>query len=159
MIKLAHLLPKLFFLTEGSSIPGALEGWLDPHGVCFYVKNTHIDWVSKKFGIKLITTNDWAAIENQNIRLKKMLYDKGWVRIIIQHDNNIIYFESDDLPWQQFTNAQKRWLKDAALQGVKIHGNKIVIDDKTELRVKPYRLQFGGGRGGNVDIDLQERTP
>lgn len=88
---MAHLLPKSVLLTEGSSIPGALEGWLDPAG----------------------------AWEGQNIRLKKMLYDKGWIRIIIQHDNNLIYFESDELPWQQFTSGQKRWLKDAALRGVK----------------------------------------
>lgn len=159
MIKLAHLLPKQHLLTEGSSIPGALEGWLDPNGACFYVEDTHADWIARKFGLKPPDTADAGAWEGQNIRLKKMLYDKGWARIIIQHDSNLIYFESDDLPWQQFTNAQKRWLKDAALHGVKIQGEEIVIADPTELRPKPYRLQFGGGKGGNVDVDLQERTP
>ena len=159
MIKLAHLLPKQLLLTEGSSIPGALEGWLDPHGACFYVEDTHADWIARKFGLTPPDTSDAGAWEAQNIRLKKMLYEKGWARIIIQHDNNLIYFESDDLPWQQFTNPQKRWLKDAAVHGVKIQGEEIVIANATETRPTPYRLQFGGGKGDNVDVELQERTP
>lgn len=143
---------KLIPVNEGSSIPGALEGWLDTSGVCWYVKDTHGEWAARYFKEPPPDESDAGAWEASTIRLKKALYDKGWARVVIKHDINLIYFDTFDTPWQHLTRSQRSWLYSAAIHGVEINGDKIVVTED-KYRRPNYRLQFGGKRS-NDDIDL-----
>jgi hypothetical protein len=154
MIKLKDI------LNEGTAAPGALEGWLDPMGVCHYVKDDHPTWAVGylKMPVPVESPNpkDFGKYEAERINLKNILYQKGWVRIAILHDKNIIYFDTFDTKWTQCSRAQHKWLQAAAAHGIKIHGDKIMIGDKTDIRHPPYKLQFGNTGEYIPFIDLSE---
>lgn len=155
MIKLRHLLSKI---NEGSSIPGAMEGWLDTSGVCHYVPDTHADWAARYFKEPSPDETNVQGYEVQRMRLMKMLFDKGWARIIIQHGNDLLYFDTEYRPWKQLTRSQRSWLYSAAIHGVAINNDKIeVTEDK--YRRPNYKLQFCGSKGNDfIDPnDLAER--
>lgn len=138
-------------IDEGTAIPGAAEGWLDTSGVCHYVKDTHGEWAAKYFKEPPPDESDVGAWEAATIRLKKALYDKGWVRVVINNETNTLYFDTYNTPWQHLTRSQRSWLYYAATYGVEIRGDKIETTD--EFRKPPYRLQFGG-KYTNDEIDL-----
>lgn len=145
-------------INEGSSIPGAMEGWLDSRGVCWYVPDTHADWAARYLKEPPPDESDTGAWEHQRMKLMRQLFDKGWSRIVILHDRDILYFDTFDKPWKQLTRSQRSWLYSAAIHGVVINGDKIDVKDD-DFRVPPYRLQFGGSKGNDyIDVeDIMER--
>lgn len=155
MIKLSHILSSNpTSLNEGSSIPGAVEGWLEPNGKCHYVEDTHADWAARYLKQTPPDPTDIGAYETKRMVLMRQLYDKGWVRVIIQHGENILYFDTYNIPWQSLTRAQRQWLYNAAMNGVKIQGDQISVGD--EPRESAYHLKFGNGGGRDVS-DIMER--
>ena len=90
----------------------------------------------------------------------KKLYEKGWVRIVIEHGDDLLYFNTFNIHWKHLTRSQKSWLYSAAMYGVKINGDKIEVKDNMEIRIPPYKLQFGASPK-NIMIDpdnLRERN-
>jgi len=144
-------------VNEGSSVPGALEGWLDTSGTCWYVEDTHAEWAARYLKEPPPDETDVGAYEHRRMVLMRQLFDKGWVRIIIQHGNDLLYFDTFDKPWKQLTRSQKSWLYSAAIHGVGIQGDKIEVKSD-DFRVPPYKLQFGGGKGnGYIEVgDMRE---
>ena len=145
-------------LNEGTSIPGALEGWLDPGGKCYYVEDTHADLAARILKQPYPDTKDIGAYETQRIRLLRELYDKGWARIVIQHSNDLLYFDTYNTSWKTLSRSQRKWLYDAAIHGVKIVGDKIVIGDVMNFRHPAYHLRFGNKGGEWIKpYDILER--
>ena len=145
-------------LNEGSSIPGALEGWLDPNGTCHHVADTHGDWAARYLKQPVPDTKDVGAYEEQRMRLMRELYDKGWARIVIQHGNDLLYFDTYNTHWKTLSRQQRRWLYKAAVYGVKVFGDKITTGDEDTVRHPPYKIEFGnkGGEWLQPD-DILER--
>jgi len=150
MIKLAHFIPTLL-ITE-ASIRGALEGWLETNGECHHVLDTHAEWIARYFNINPPDETDANSFENRSMILKRMLYDKGWSRIVIKHDDNLLYFDTFNTSWKQLTSAQRRWIFNASIHGIKIKEDKIEIGDETNFRNPPYKIQFGN-RGEIISPD------
>jgi len=134
-------------VNEGTAAPGALEGWLDPSGTCHYVADTHAEWIARKLGVQAPNSSDVGAYEEQRMNLMKQLYAKGWVRIVIKHDINLIYFDTYNTPWKSLSRSQRQWLYDASIHGVSIKGDKIVTNAIDHFRETPYKIQFGGQKG------------
>ena len=155
MIKLADFIPKLSI--NEASIHGALEGWLEPNGECHYVPDTHAEWIARYFNIKPPDETDVGSFENRSMVLKRMLYDKGWVRVVIKHDDNLLYFDTFNISWKQLTSAQRRWILNASIYGTKIEGGKISIGDETNFRDPPYKIQFGNSGETISPDDILER--
>lgn len=136
-------------VNEGTAVPGAMEGWLSNTGTCYYVPDTHSEWAARMLKEPAPDETDIGAYERQRIRLMKVLYDKGWVRIVIKHDTNLIYFDTYDTPWTSLTRPQRVWLINAAIHGVKRSGDTIETGDKDEHREPPYKIEFGN-KGGEI---------
>ena len=141
-------LRKLIF--EGSAVPGALEGWLDTSGNCHYVKYTHTEWAANYFREPAPDESDIGSYEAKRIDLLKRLYSRGWSRIVIFHDKNLIYFDTFNTPWKSLSKLQRQWLYDAATHGVEVRGEKIIIDT-SKMKEVPYKLQFGNDPHGHIN--------
>lgn len=136
-------------VNEGSAVPGAMEGWLDPSGTCYYVADTHAEFAARLLKQPPPNETDAGAYEGQRIRLMKVLYDKGWSRIVIKHDVNLIYFDTYDTPWSSLSGAQRKWLIASSIFGVDRKGDEIVPKDGPEHRNPPYKIEFGN-KGGEI---------
>ena len=145
-------------ISESAAVPGALEGWLDPKGVCHYVIDTHPEWVARYIGELPPDITNVTGYAVQGMRLRKLLYDKGWVKIVFTHDTNVLYFDTFNTHWKQLSRAQRHWVYDAAIHGVEIKGDKIEINAK-EFRNPPYRIRFGNTSEDDFDPrNITEKT-
>lgn len=122
------------------AIPGTVAGWLDPRGVCYYAPDTHTDWAAKY--LKLAWSSKVSDKELVNgLKIDKILYDRGWSRIIIDPVKDVLYFDTLNVPWKNLTSLQRRWLYNVSMNGYNISGDKILPG--SIFRKFPMKLQFG----------------
>ena len=120
--------------------PGIVAGWLDPTGIGYYCPDTHTDWAAKY--LKLTWSSNVSDKELVGgLKIDKILYDRGWCRIIIDPSKNILYFDTLNVPWKNLTRLQRRWLYDIAINGYEITGDKILPG--SIVKNPSMKLQFG----------------
>ena len=117
-----------------------IRGWLNTSGACYFIRDTHTDFSARHLNIKLppLGTPDFLRA---GLNVDKMMYNRGWVRIIIRSEIRTLYFDTLNVPWNQLSRHQRGWLYDIAMRGVKIVGDKIIHGD-TILNI-PLTIVFG----------------
>lgn len=151
MIKLMHLITEIN-IKEGEAVPGAMEGWLSPSGACYYVTTTHAEWAAEYLDLPFPNPDDLKTFDAKRIALMNAMYSKGWIKVVIVHNRDILYLDSSKLSLKNLSRGQTKWIKTIAIFGAKVVGDKIVSGNEQTLRHPPYRVEFGN-TGEYVDID------